>query len=148
MKNVKETKKSKNAENQQSVNQTENDLRNRPEPSRFAVQFDVAYGGVYVKKDGVSQTVPDMNLTVRQLLKNHTRGLSNDRHIKDPLYFDIQIPKIQDITDVDEYRSYLKTMLRSTEEFLAAEKKKKEEEEQKEEAKNKQLRIDEEAENQ
>lgn len=146
MKNEKETKKSENAENQQSVNQTENDLRNTPEPSRFAVQFDVSYGGVYVKKDGKSQTVPDMNLTVRQLLQNHTRGLSNDRHIKDPLYFDIQIPKIQDITDVHEYKTYLKDMLDKTEQFLEEEKKRQEEE--KEPKPGYQLRIDQEAEKQ
>lgn len=147
MKNEKETKKSKNAENQQSVIETEKDVRNnnRPEPSRFAVQFDVSYGGVYVKKDGISQTVPDMNLTVRQLLQNHTRGLSNDRHIKDPLYFDIQIPKIQDITDVDEYKTYLKDMLDKTEAFLAEEKKRQEEE--KKPKPGKQLDIEEEAEN-
>lgn len=118
----KETKKS---ENQASVNQSEEqklEHLKRPEPPRFAVQFDIAYGNTYIKKDGKSQTFPDMNLTVRQLLKNHTRGVSNDAHIKDPLYFDVQIPKITDITDVHEYKAYLKDMLDKTEAFLHDEK--------------------------
>lgn len=107
---AKKNKKSQDTENQSSVNQHN--------PRRFQVQFDIEYGGTTINKHGKSQTVPDMNLTVRQLLTNHSRGLSNDRHTKDPLYFDVQIPKITDITDVEAYRESLQYKMDEVNKFI------------------------------
>lgn len=110
------SKKSQSSQNQNSVNQD----KPRP-PRRFQIQFDIEYGGTQNEVSGKSQTVPDMNLTVRQLLNNHTRGLSNDRHMKDPLYFDIQIPKITDITDVESYRDHLEHQMSEVNTFIEKE---------------------------
>lgn len=137
-------KKTQNTENQDSVNEAKN------QPS-FQVQFDVTYGGMYVTKSGESLTVPDMNLTVRQLLNNHSRGLSNDRHLKEPIYFDMKIPKLKDIVDVYEYRDYLKEQQKSVQKFLDDNEKLQAEEAKAaaskiEKEKFKQLRLDEEAE--
>ena len=133
-------KKMQNADSQQSVNQQKN------EQPTFQVQFDITYGnGTYVTKSGESLTVPDMNLTVRQLLNNHSRGLTNDRHLKEPIYFDFKIPKIKDIVDVKEYQEYLKEHTKQVEDFI----KKAEEEEQqvnlaKEREKYRQMKIEDE----
>ena len=89
---------------------------------RFAVQFDLTYkGSDGIKPDPKSETQPDMNLTVRQLLANHTRGVTGNIHEKDPLYFDIQIPAINDITDVEAYREALKTQVEKIDLFIKEE---------------------------
>ena len=102
------------------VNGNEIPVVKRP---RIAVQFDIDYNGTWNEvSDKGSETVPDLNLTVRQLLANHARGLDNNKHHKDPLYFDIKIPKITDITDVQEYRKYLNEQIKSVNEFIKNEK--------------------------
>ncbi len=55
-----------------------------------------------------SQTVPDLTLSVKQLLINHSRGISSDISINEPMYFDTEIPIIDDITDLDAFREDLK----------------------------------------
>jgi len=55
-----------------------------------------------------SMTVPDMTLTVKQLLHNHTRGIHSDVSHNEPMYFDSEIPIIDDITDLIAYREDLK----------------------------------------
>lgn len=108
-------KKTQKAENQDSVNE-------RPYP-RLQVQFDMGYEGTYnpVSKEK-SQTVPDLNLTVRQLLTNHSRGLSNDRHLKDPIYFDFKIPQVKDLTDVADFKQYLEEQIKAVNEFIEQDK--------------------------
>lgn len=110
---------SERPENQHSVNQPFQHLNNR-----FQIQFDFDYKGTTNKKTGKSQTVPDLNLTVRQLLTNHSRGLSNDRHEKKPLYFDTIIPQIKDMTDVEEYRETLQHQINEVNNFINEEKNK------------------------
>ena len=47
--------------------------------SRFRVQFDFEYKGDPGKlMSSEIKTVPDMTLTVRQLLSNHTRGINSE----------------------------------------------------------------------
>ena len=55
-----------------------------------------------------SMTVPDMTLTVKQLLHNHSRGIHSDVSLNEPMYFDSEIPIIDDITDLIAYREDLK----------------------------------------
>jgi hypothetical protein len=55
-----------------------------------------------------SLTVPDLTLTIKQLLTNHSRGISSDVTHNEPLYFDTEIPIINDITDLDAFRQDLK----------------------------------------
>lgn len=86
---------------------------------RFSVQFDIFYGGSPGKNmDPESLTVPDMNLTIRQLMENHTRGKGNTVAVKQPVYFDYTIPQIKDITDIHEFKKQLEDQLNNVEEFI------------------------------
>jgi hypothetical protein len=85
--------------------------------SRFKIQFDFGYKGNNGKTiTGESETEPDLNLTVRQLLTNHTRG--DKAPYREPLYFDVEVPNIQDITDVHAYREHLLERLETTDNFI------------------------------
>lgn len=87
---------------------------------RIRVQFDIEYGGSPGKiMDGKSMTTPDLNLTVRQLLENHTRGKTNEVEVRKPLYFELPIPVIGDLTDIDKYRKILDEQIKSTDAFKA-----------------------------
>ncbi len=55
-----------------------------------------------------SMTVPDMTLTVKQLLHNHSRGIHSDVSHNEPMYFDHEIPNIDDITDLVAFRNDIK----------------------------------------
>ena len=97
--------------------------------SRIRVQWDVSYNGHPGRKiEGKSETIPDMTLTVRQLLENHTRGIDDKVRAKKPLYFELPIPVINDMTDVDRYRENLKAQIKSVDEFIKNEKSAKTEE--------------------
>lgn len=86
---------------------------------RYRVQFDITYSGnPGVTLDGTSMTVPDLNLTVRQLLEHHTRGHDGLIHQREPLYLDTPIPTIHDITDVARYREQLKERLDEANKFI------------------------------
>lgn len=57
-----------------------------------------------------SKTVPDQNLSIRQLLYNHTRGIPSMTSMKEPLYFDREVPQIDDLTDLQAFREEVKQM--------------------------------------
>jgi hypothetical protein len=91
--------------------------------NRFRIQFDLGYKGHEGKEmDMETMTQPDMSLTVRQLLENHTRGKDSNVQHREPLYFDIEIPQISDMTDVVEFRNQLERKLQQTNEFIEREK--------------------------
>jgi len=93
------------------------------EGSRYRVQFDFGYRGSQGKQMSPdSDTVPEMSLTVRQLLENHTRGKDSNVEVRQPLYFDVPVPTITDITDVENYRKQLEETLRQTNEFIKKDK--------------------------
>lgn len=99
---------------------------------RIRVQFDIDYSGSLGKTmDGKSQTIPDLNLTVTQLIQNHVRGASGNVQAYEPLYFETEIPTINDITDVDRYRQELQERLNQVNEFIKNEKILRDEEERK-----------------
>ncbi len=86
---------------------------------KYRVQFDFDYSGTpgkLMSKETVTQ--PDMNLTVRQLLENHTRGIDSQVQERKPLYFDIEVPTIHDITDVMLYKEHLEEKLKQTAKFI------------------------------
>ena len=62
-----------------------------------------------------------MTLTVRQLLENHTRGVNGETQVKQPLYFELPIPVINDMTDVEEYKKNLQEQIKSVNEFIKKE---------------------------
>lgn len=74
----------------------------------FKRQFNPQYKG---DKGSInkqpSQTVPDMSLTVKTLLKNHSRGIHSDIKHYTPEYFDTEIPVLDDLTDVAQYKEDL-----------------------------------------
>lgn len=113
---------------------------------RFKVQFTFdVHEGKQMDTDTI-KTQPDMSLTVQQLLLNHTRGAQNPME-KEPLYFEMTVPTLKDITDVQQYRDYLKEKVQKVDQWIKDDKQKAEAKRQKAaEAKLKQLRVDEEAE--
>lgn len=88
------------------------------------VQFDITYNGSPGKKmDPNGKTMPDMNMSITQLLINHQAGVESGKTSqKVPLYFDMEVPTITDITDIEIYRENLEQQLQHTKDFLEKEK--------------------------
>lgn len=84
--------------------------------SRFRVQFtfDIPEGK---KMDPKGLTVPDMAISVQQLLQNFTRHQDKVTQ-REPMYFDTQIPVIKDLTDVAAYGELLKQRAKEVNEYL------------------------------
>lgn len=59
------------------------------------------------KMDQTILTQPDMNMSVRELLLNHSRGLPIGATQLKGEYFDTEIPRFDDITDMFEYKKML-----------------------------------------
>lgn len=57
--------------------------------------------------DETVHTVPDQNLTIRQLLDRHSRGLPLGASQMQGEYFDTEIPRFEDLTDMVEYKKKL-----------------------------------------
>lgn len=95
---------------------------------RLRIQFDIGYRGDQGKEmDPDGETVPDMALTVRQLLEDHTRGrTSGNVKIHEPLYFETEIPTLRDMTDVGKYRDMLNERLKDVNKFIEEERAEKE----------------------
>lgn len=96
--------------------------------NRYRIQFDFGYKGTPGKKvkEG-SDTIPDLSLTIRQLLENHTRGMDGNVQVRKPIYLDTPVPNIQDITEVMAYRDKLNEMIEKTNEFIKKEREAKKE---------------------
>lgn len=73
----------------------------------FKRQFQKKYKGHEgVKNKGISATIPDMNLTLKELLHNHTRGITSDVKHHEGQYFEEQeIPEILDLNDLTELQN-------------------------------------------
>lgn len=101
------------------IDQIEEAMEKEPKyDRRVAVQFEILYKGHQGKvMDGESETQPDMSISVRQLLARHSRGMSLPPD-REPLYFDMEIPQIRDITDVHEYKTLLESKLEQTKQFI------------------------------
>lgn len=91
---------------------------------RIRMQFDIGYRGAPgIKNEGDSMAIPDLTLTMRQLIENHTRGNDGKVRVKKPLYLELPIPVMRDFTDVDEYKLALQEQLEKVNEFIANDKK-------------------------
>jgi len=91
--------------------------------NRIQVQFDIEYGGTPGKTIvGKSETVPDLNLTVRQLLQNHSRGIGSDVKVSEPIYFEQEIPNVIDMTDIDLMKQSLERRLEEVNAYIEEEK--------------------------
>lgn len=70
-------------------------------------QFQV-YPGTYDDPcHGISQTVPDQSLSIRELLLNHSRGLPMPTAMREPQYLGVEIPTIYDLNDLIDNRERL-----------------------------------------
>lgn len=86
------------------------------------VQFDIEYGGSGgTMMDPKSLAMPDLHMTVRQLLENHSRGIDNSSEVRQPLYFETELPTINDITDVALYRESLRRRVEEVDNFIKLE---------------------------
>tara|TARA_B100000427_G_C15119975_1_gene425397 strand:+ start:96 stop:470 length:375 start_codon:yes stop_codon:yes gene_type:complete len=61
----------------------------------------------YKKKMGKSLTLPDQNLTIGELLDRHSRGVSLGAVDKQGEYFDTEVPRFNDLTEMLEYKKDL-----------------------------------------
>ena len=61
----------------------------------------------YKKKMGKSMTLPDQNLTIQELLERHSRGVSLGAVDRQGEYFDTEIPRFNDLTEMLEYKKDL-----------------------------------------
>lgn len=88
--------------------------------SRIRVQFDITYKGDQgLTPEGVSMTEPDLTIRLGQLLERHSRG--KEIPMQEPLYFDTEIPSINDLTDVERYKEQLEYRLEETKNFIQQE---------------------------
>lgn len=94
----------------------------------FRMQFDPNYKGAAGEtSDKPSETVPDMSISIRKMLENHTRGTHSDVHVHEANYFETEIPRIDDITDLMLYREDLYERKAKIEEEIKAANKAREE---------------------
>lgn len=70
--------------------------------------------------DQPSQTVPDMSLTIPELLQNHARGITTGLHQNTGEYFDTPIPRFDDITDEIAYKEQLAERVKEVEAKIKA----------------------------
>ncbi len=61
----------------------------------------------YKKDMGKSMTLPDQNLTIQQLLERHSRGVPLGAVDKQGEYFDTEVPRFNDLTEMLEYKKEL-----------------------------------------
>ena len=61
----------------------------------------------YKKKMGKSMTLPDQNLSIGELLERHSRGVPLGAVDKQGEYFDTEVPRFSDLTEMLEYKKDL-----------------------------------------
>jgi len=59
------------------------------------------------KMDPTVNTIPDQNLSIRQLLDRHSRGLPLGASQNQGEYFDTEIPRFDDLVDMMEHKKRL-----------------------------------------
>lgn len=103
MKNKKDSTKStpsKKATTPQIINNWNTD--------RIRKQFQSDYYMPGQTNNSPSLTVPDQTLGIKELLNNHTRGISSNVKLYEGQYFETEIPVIDDLTDLEAFRADLK----------------------------------------
>jgi hypothetical protein len=61
----------------------------------------------YKKNMGKSMTLPDQNLTIKELLDRHSRGVPLGAVDRQGEYFDTEVPRFSDLTEMLEYKKDL-----------------------------------------
>ena len=75
----------------------------------FRTQFSIKseHSSGYKKDMGKSMTLPDQNLTIGELLERHSRGVPLGAVDKQGEYFDTEVPRFNDLTEMLEYKKDL-----------------------------------------
>lgn len=94
--------------------------RKAVKPKQFQTAFD------YIPTEGEineepSMTVPDMALSVKDLLMNHVRGANSDLIEMEGHFFDMEIPVFEDLTDIQAYKEELERKKQEIEANIRAE---------------------------
>ena len=86
---------------------------------KIRTQFDKEYKGVKgeVFKEK-SLTIPDQTLTVRQLFLNHTRGIKSEVYQPEKMYFDFEIPQLDDLTSMQEWKNAIMGQVEETQKMF------------------------------
>jgi len=88
---------------------------------KFKTQFNSSYqGDPGSEQSSETQTVPDMGISLKQLLLNHSRGLPSNVAMREGHYFDSEIPQIDDLTDLQDARRNLELRQKRLEDSLPA----------------------------
>ena len=84
---------------------------------KFRRQFKKDYQGRLTPEinNEPSMTVPDMSLTVKELLRNHVKGIHSNVKNYDPQFFDTEIPRFDDMVEEMEYKEELANKIKNYE---------------------------------
>jgi len=74
--------------------------------------------------DSSTQTVPDQNMGIRELVDRHTRGVPLGVNSRKGEYFDTEIPIFEDLTDMLEHKKILQGKMREHNVLIKAQKEK------------------------
>ena len=72
--------------------------------------------------DTTLNTIPDQTKTIRELLDNHSRGIPLGVKEQKGEYFETEIPRFDDLTDLMEYKAQLKDKEKELNKQISAEK--------------------------
>jgi len=86
-------------------------------------QFTDNYKNEGKKMDQTIHTQPDMTMSIRDLLDRHSRGLPLTTNERQGEYFDTEIPRFDDITDMLLYKQELMDKNKSINKLIKDEKK-------------------------
>tara|TARA_B110000003_G_scaffold230245_1_gene232274 strand:- start:979 stop:1332 length:354 start_codon:yes stop_codon:yes gene_type:complete len=86
-------------------------------------QFTENYVNHGKTMDQTVHTQPDMTMSIRELLDRHSRGLPLTTNQKQGEYFDTEIPRFDDITDMLQYKQELMDRNKSINKLIKDEKK-------------------------
>jgi hypothetical protein len=75
------------------------------------------------KMDDEVHTIPDQTMGIRQLLDNHSRGIPLGVNTRVGEYFDTEIPRFDDLTDMLEYKRQLMEKNKELNKLIREEKK-------------------------
>ena len=81
-------------------------IKKRVIKTQFSTDYN--YESTGKNKDmGKSMTLPDQNLTIQELLERHSRGVPLGAVDKQGEYFDTEVPRFNDLTEMLEYKKDL-----------------------------------------
>ena len=88
--------------------------------TQFSTNYN--YESTGKNKDmGKSMTLPDQNLTIKELLDRHSRGVSLGAPDLQGEYFDTEVPRFSDLTEMLEYKKDLEQKRKELTEQINAE---------------------------